>query len=509
MDIKGEYLLPFFLPTFISIPIIFLLFTKLSSTKKKNHHLLLPPGPNGFPIIGNLHAIGGRPHESLAMLAKTYGPLMTVKLGFTTTVVASSADMAREILVKNDQAFLGRPVPDAVTALRDHEMTLAWIPGAQQWMKLRKLWKNDLFTTHRLDAFRDLRHELMKNVIQTVAEAKETGEAIVIVKLVFVTTLSLLSTMMFSDNILDPKSPDMDEFQALVARVMELSAKPNLADVFPFLRPFDPQGIKKMIKVSYDRLGEMVEMCIDNRRNKRASKADRVGDFLDVLLDFNELPAPQGIDRRDVRLLLMEMLVAGMDTSSATTEWAMTEVLHNPQVMAKAKKELSQAFGPKGFANEQEVMQLPYLDAILKETLRLHPTSPLLLPHKAQKDVQISNYLIPKNTRVLVNFWSISRDSAYWENPNRFQPERFLCSDYDYRGKNLTFIPFGAGRRHCPGLPLATRMVKLLLATFVHNFDWKLPNGMAPEDMDMSDKFGLTLQKAQPLLAIPVDISDQ
>ena len=188
-------------------------------------------------------------------------------------------------------------------------------------------------------------------------------------------------------------------------------------------------------------------------------------------------------------------------------EWAMAELLHNPDKMAKAKQELNQKIGSGSSVKEQDILQLPYLDAVIKETMRLHPTAPLLLPHRAETDVELCGYIIPKHAQVFVNTWSITRDTAYWKEPTIFRPERFLNSDIDFRGRDLSFIPFGAGRRICPGVSLGVRMVNLLLATLIHNFDWKLPSGMETKDMDMKDKFGITLQKAEPLAAIPARVA--
>lgn len=182
----------------------------------------------------------------------------------------------------------------------------------------------------------------------------------------------------------------------------------------------------------------------------------------------------------------------------------MAELLKNPIILAKAKQELQDKITPGKPVQEQDISHLPYFDAIIKETMRLHPTAPLLLPHRSEEQVKVSGFTIPKHTQVFVNIWSISRDPLYWDEPTVFKPERFTSMEFDYRGKDFAFIPFSAGRRICPGLNLAVRMVSLIVASLVQNFDWKLPNGMMPKELDMSDKFGVTLQKAEPLVAIPI-----
>lgn len=202
---------------------------------------------------------------------------------------------------------------------------------------------------------------------------------------------------------------------------------------------------------------------------------------------------------------MQDLFIAGSDTSAITTEWAMAELLRQPNIRRKAREELAQVIGPELAVQESDIDQLPYLQAIVKETLRLHPAVPLLLPYKARNDVELCGYSISKGTQVLVNAWAIGRDPNYWAEPTSFKPERFLLKpNVDYKGRDFEYIPFGAGRRICPGLPLAARMVNLMLASILHSFDWKLPEGISPKELDMEEQFGVTLKKAVPLCAIPV-----
>lgn len=203
-----------------------------------------------------------------------------------------------------------------------------------------------------------------------------------------------------------------------------------------------------------------------------------------------------------------DLFVGGTDTSSTTIEWAMTELIRHPKLMNKLKQELSEIVGFGRNIEERDIPRLPYLQAVLKETLRLHPAAPFLVPHSAQTDVKVCGYTIPKDTVLIVNAWAISRDTNYWpDRPTEFIPERFLDSNVDFRGTNLCFTPFGSGRRICPGLNLGVRMLRMALGSLVHNFEWQLPDGMKPHDIDMADKFGITLQKAVPLLAMPLAVA--
>ncbi|KAB1218857.1 Cytochrome P450 76C4 [Morella rubra] len=195
----------------------------------------------------------------------------------------------------------------------------------------------------------------------------------------------------------------------------------------------------------------------------------------------------------------------GNDTTTSTVEWAMAELLRDPAKMAKAREEAEEVLGNVGLVQESDILKLPYLQAVVKETLRLHPPAPLLVPHKAEADVEMCGFTVPKNAQILVNVWAMGRDSSIWPNPTLFSPERFLEKDIDYKGRDFELIPFGAGRRICPGLPLASRMVSFILASLVYSFHWKLPAETKPEDLDMSEAAaGFTLHRAKPLLAIPI-----
>eukprot|EP01018_Ginkgo_biloba_P019792 Gb_03773 [translate_table: standard] len=194
------------------------------------------------------------------------------------------------------------------------------------------------------------------------------------------------------------------------------------------------------------------------------------------------------------------------ETTSATIEWTMAEMIRNPQTMKRVQVELDDVVGRHRRVEESDIQNLPYLHAVITEVLRLHPAAPLLLPHTTHKVCEVGGYLIPQKSQVLVNVWAMGRDPAIWREPLDFLPDRFLEGDdkMDYKGHNFDLIPFGAGRRICVGLPLANRMLHLLVASLLHSFEWRLPDGQnSHHEMDMTEKFGITLQKAVPLIAIP------
>ena len=197
------------------------------------------------------------------------------------------------------------------------------------------------------------------------------------------------------------------------------------------------------------------------------------------------------------------MLIASIDTSATTIEWVLSELLIHPEIMKKLQKELEEKVGLDRIVGESDLEGLEYLDMVIKETFRLHPVAPLLLPHEAVEDCTVNGYFIPKGSHIIINTWTIGRDPSVWEDAEKFLPERFEGNDIDFRGRDFRLLPFGSGRRSCPGMQLGMTLVRLMLAQLVHCFNWELPKGMLPSDLDMTEEFGIVTPRSQHLSAIP------
>ena len=196
-------------------------------------------------------------------------------------------------------------------------------------------------------------------------------------------------------------------------------------------------------------------------------------------------------------------MAASMDTSATTIEWALSELIKHPPMMKKVINELEKVVGMERMVEESDLESLEYLNMVVKETLRLHPVAPLLIPHESIEDCTVDGFHIPQKSHVIVNVWAIGRDPNAWTDADKFLPERFMESDIDFRGQHFQFIPFGSGRRGCPGMQLGLTVVRLVLAQLVHCFDWELPDNMLPSELDMTEEFGITLPRAKHLVAIP------
>nr|XP_010920219.1 geraniol 8-hydroxylase [Elaeis guineensis] len=501
MEFSGLLLL------WISVTLPLLLLFKVVAGQRSHSHSRLPPGPRPLPIAGSLFQLGDKPHQSLARLAKTYGPLMTLRLGQVFTIVVSSPEIAREVLQKKDAAFSGRSVADALRALGHADISTLWLPPSNQWRSLRRICNTTLFNSQTLDARQSLRRQKIQELLSYITDRSLKGLPVDIGRVAFTTSLNLMSRTIFSVDLVDLYSESSQEFNDVVHGIVKEVGGSNLSDFFPRLAPIDPQGRRRRLTVLFKKLHDIFDEQIDRRLQSKAEHQTNRQDVLEVLLHLQVQQDSLNIDRQVMKALFVDLFVAGTDTNSSTVEWAMTELLRNPRCMAKARDEVARVIGREKEVEESDIGRLPYLRAVVKETFRLHPPAPFLLPRKVESTVELHGYTVPKGTRVLVNVWAYGRDGEVWPEPNEFKPERFLDRDVDFRGRDMELIPFGAGRRICPGLPLAFRIVHLMLASLLQKFEWKLPDGMGPTDVDMTENFGVTLGKAVPLRAIAISIA--
>ncbi|KAK2457828.1 geraniol 8-hydroxylase [Trifolium repens] len=432
---------------------------------------------------------------------------MSLRFGSVTVTVVSSPTTAQEILQKNDQSFANRPIPESVAAQPNVNDTLAWAPADSRWRNRRRICTTQIFTSQRLDLLQHLRHRKVEQLVQHLHKKAAEKTTVDIGELAFATMLNLVSNTVFSEDLVDAEFESAGEFKELVWRIMEDAGKVNVSDYFPVLKRFDLQGVKRHVKVSYERLHEIFDRMIKKRVEDRENlSGDGGGDFLDVLLDHCQQHKDSVFSVESIKPLILDLFIAGSDTSGSTTEWAMAELLRNPKIIKKARNEVIQVIGKSNQVKESDIPTLPYIQSIVKETLRLHPPVPLLLPYIASNDVEINGYTIHKGNQVLINAWSIGRNPQFWDDPLLFRPERFLDSKVDFKGRDFEYLPFGAGRRICPGIPLANRMIVLMLAALLHSFEWELPQGVTPEMLDMREQYGITLKKLVPLSAVPISV---
>jgi cytochrome P450 len=296
------------------------------------------------------------------------------------------------------------------------------------------------------------------------------------------------------------------EFMWMMDELMLLNGVLNIGDWIPWLDWLDLQGYVRRMKRIAERFDAFLEHVLDahsqsqRRRRGRDGESFLARDMVDVLMQLADDPTFEvQIGRVGVKAFTQDLIVGGTEPVSATVEWAMSELLRKPSVFAMAAEELDRVVGRGRWVTEKDVAHLPYLQAVIKETMRVHPIAPLLPPHVAREDTSVGGYDIPKGTHVLINVWSIGRDPALWDAPEEFRPERFVGSKIDVKGQDFELLPFGSGRRMCPGYNLGLKEIQLSLANLLHGFTWRLPEGMAKEDLSMDELFGLSTTRKFPL----------
>ncbi|CAL4922772.1 unnamed protein product [Urochloa decumbens] len=492
--------------SFLLAAALFLVAVLLLQRRSSKHKL--PPGPRPWPVIGNLNLIGPLPHRSLHELSARYGPLMSLRLGSFPAVVGSSADMARFFLKTHDLAFLDRPRLSGGRHIFYDFSDMLWAPYGAYWRQARKLLQAELLNATRL---RDTEHVRDEEVRTAVCALQRAPGAVVLNDHLAMVSLGVISRMALGKKYVvegggggSPVPPE--EFRWMVHELFFLGGVLGVGDFIPWVDWLDLQGYVKRMKKLRRMLDRFLDHVVDEHgeRRRREGEGFVPRDMVDLLLQLADDPNLEvPIERDGIKALTLDLIAAGTDTSAVSVEWALSELLRNPEAMAKATEELDRVVGRDRFVVEADIPNLPFLEAIVKETMRLHPVAPLLAPRVSREDTSVDGHDIPAGTRVLVNVWAIGRDPALWgDDAEEFRPERLVGSGVDVKGHDMELLPFGAGRRMCPGYALGLKMVQLTLTNLLHAFAWRLPDGVAAEELSMEEKFGLSMPRAVPLVAV-------
>ncbi|KAJ1696595.1 hypothetical protein LUZ63_005107 [Rhynchospora breviuscula] len=495
--------LPLLLSLFLCLLIFLLLQHKTNHSKSS---LRFPPGPWPLPFIGNIHnIIGSLPHHSMRELSRQYGPLMLLQLGESPTVIISCPDAAREIMKTHDISFATRPLSTTIDIFTFGGKGIIFAPYGEYWRQMRKICVLELLSTKRVQSFRPIREEEVASLITDLNSCASHCQSINLSK-----RLTSLMNDITARAIIGSKCTNQDVFLQELERTVKLAGGFNLADLFPslWLARLVSKAAKEAEMSQLAKISILDEVIRHHRERNIATGEDEMEDILSVLLRLHdEDTITDSLDMVTVKAVVLDLFQAGSETSSTTLEWIMSLLLRNPTVMKKAQSEVREVLKGRTHVSELDLDKLNYLRLVIKETLRLYPPVPLLLPRQCREACRVFDYDIPKGTRVLVNVWAIGRDPKYWENPEEFKPERFMNSSTDFKGTDFEFIPFGSGRRMCPGVSFGIANVELPLASLLYHFDWKPIDGLKPEEMDMSESFGVTARRKTPLLlyAVPYE----
>lgn len=480
---------------------------------RRSHNL--PPGPRPLPIIGNLLKLGRLPHVSLRNLAAKHGPLMHLKLGQIPAIVVSSKSTASEILKTQDLIFCTRPQLVASSLLSYGGIDVAFSPYNDYHKQIRRFSIAQFFSASRVQSFRHIRDDEVRILVDTIRKDSALGKPINLSKMAVCFYNNVINREVFGkrSSAVEGES-GLSRHQDLITSVIDLLPGFSIGDFFPSFWWVDlVTGWRLKLERSFRDMDLLFEeelsarKVIKNRGGRGEEDEDEEGDFVDVLLrcEVEEDPLLGFLlSRNGTKALLMDLFFTATETAAVTVEWGMSELMRNPRAMKKAQEEIRRVVGAgKAKVEEEDLQHLNYLKLVINETLRLHPAAPLLGQHECMKDTQIDGFDIPAKTRVIVNASAIGRDPEIWDDPEIFLPERFLNSQISYKGSHLEFIPFGSGRRICPGMGHAIVGVEIAFANLLHSFDWELPAAVREKGgIDMEERYGVSISRKTPLILI-------
>ncbi|KAM0916155.1 hypothetical protein ACQ4PT_010264 [Festuca glaucescens] len=434
-------------------------------------------------------------------LSRRYGQLMLLRLCELRVAVASSADAAREIMKTQDLTFASRPTNPTGKILLGDSLGLIAAPYGEAWRQLRRICTLEIFTSRRVRSFRPVREEEVGRLLRSLAQSSSSSSQV---------NLSELMGAYVADSavraVIGSRFKGRDAFLRMLERRVKIAPAQSLPDLFPSSRlALLISGMPRQMERERREMMEFIGTIIhEHQENSMAAAVGDDEDFLQVLLTIQregKLDPPLTDD--DIKTVIVDIFMASSETSSTVMQWAMAELIRNPRVMHKAQEEVRRVLNGKNVVTEESLGGLRYLDLLIKEALRLHPPATLLIPRECRGPCKVLGFDVPQGAMVLVNAWAIGRDPAYWDQPEEFSPERFEGGTVDFKGTDFEYIPFGAGRRMCPGMAFGLANMELALASLLFHFDWELPDGTEPRKLDMTELLGITTRRRSDLLLIP------
>ncbi|KAF8399955.1 hypothetical protein HHK36_015827 [Tetracentron sinense] len=454
----------------------------------RNHHENSPKlrGQAGWPLLGSIPLMGSLAHRKLAAASASLDAtrLMALSLGAKRMVISSHPETAKEILCGS--AFSDRPIKESARLLM-FERAIGFAPSGEYWRHLRRIAANHMFSPKRIAALEGLRHRLADEMLVGVGREMEEMGVVELRQILQKASLSNVVESVFGRSL----CLDGEELGLMVKEGYELISKFNWEDYFP-LGFLDFYGVKRRCHKLAVRVNGLVGQIIKESKREGECEGRLRDDFLTVLLT---LPQEDRLSDSDMVAVLWEMIFRGTDTVAILLEWIMARMVLHPDVQAKAQHELDQCIGDHTHVKDSDIPNLPYLQAIVKEVLRIHPPGPLLSwARLAIHDVHVGKFFVPAGTTAMVNMWAITHDPSIWKDPWMFRPERFMEENVSVMGSDLRLAPFGSGRRVCPGKALGLATVHLWLARLLHGFTW-----LPAQPVDLSESLRLSLELKKPL----------
>ncbi|XP_015958352.1 isoflavone 2'-hydroxylase-like [Arachis duranensis] len=475
---------------------LFIITITINNLLLKLHRPRLPPGPSCLPIIGNLHHLKRPLHHTLKSLSQKYGHVISLRFGSRLVVVVSSASAAEECFTKNDVILANRPRFLSGKYVLYDSTTLGSSSYGDHWRNLRRITTLHVLSTQRINNLyssqirRDEIMTLVRNLAAGHHHDDDDFSQVELSSKFYEMTFNNIMKMISGEN----HHHDVEEgkqFRAAVTEFLQDYGPSNVNDFLPILRVVDFGGLKKRIRNIGEKTDRFLKGVIEEHRRKKKEEGEE--NMIDHLLTLQQ-SQPDCYPDHIIKGLVLNMFLAGTDTSAVTLEWAMSCLLNHEDVMKKAQDEMEKHVGQDRLLEESDLPKLSYLKNIIYETLRLYTPGPLLLPHLSSDDCTIGGYRVPRDTIVLTNAWHMNRDPQTWCDATCFKPERF-----EKEGELEKLIVFGKGRRACPGEALALRTISFTLGILIQCFDWKR---IGDKEIDMREKIGFMLSRLVSLKAM-------
>ncbi|KAG9440791.1 hypothetical protein H6P81_020956 [Aristolochia fimbriata] len=498
----------------LSIIAVVLLYTSIWRKGKGCGRREAPQPGRRLPIIGHFYLLGAKDQplfRTFADMADKHGPVFTFWLGMRRTIVVSGRDAAKECFTVNDKALANRPRYAAAEHLGYDYAMFGFAPYGPYWREIRKIATLELLSNRRLELLKHVPaaevHSSLKSLYGRWVKNGRQRPIKVEMKewfgnLTFNNVMMMIAGKRYfaGDDKDVGEEQEAQEFRRCMLEFFRLTGVFVASDAVPFMKWFDLGGHVRAMKKAAAEMDAVVARWVEEHRRERSSGDRREEeDFTHVLLSILEdaqitTYSPDTI----IKATCLAVILGGTDTTAVTLTWALALLLNNPRVLTKLQEEVDTLVGKNRMVNYVDISNLPYLHATVKEVMRLYPAAPLSVPREATVACEVAGFRVPAGTRVILNLWKLQRDPEIWDEPEEFRPERFLSTqkELDVRGQNFEYIPFGSGRRVCPGISFALQVMHLVLARLLHAFDLQSPSGLT---VDMTEEAGLTITRANPL----------
>ncbi|WCJ37981.1 cytochrome P450 family 82 subfamily C polypeptide 4 [Euphorbia peplus] len=469
-----------------------------------NHKNLVPEAPGGLPIIGHFHRLREKKNLALilAEMADKYGSIFSLRLGVHRAVIISDHRAIKECFTINDKIIAFRPPSTQAQIVGYSGSSFGFAPYGPYWRNLRKLASIELLSSQRTQMLNYVQKSevnyLVKDLFKRCNSNLKIDMSECIQHMVFNMITRMVAGKRFYEGGKEVENVNGRRMSQVIKDFMNVAGELVPGDFIPLIGWMDFTGIVKKMKSISDEVGVIVDKWIEEHKLKKAEDEDNK-DFLDVMLSVIEDEPSMGLDQATIiKGTTTAIILAGSDTTAITAIWVLSNLLNSKRALERCQEELDLKVGRNRCVEVDDLGNLEYLVATIKETLRLYPPGPLGVPRHVAEDCYISGYYIPKGTRLFLNFWKLHRDPEVWTNPEEFIPERFLTdkSHIDVTGNNFEYLPFSGGRRHCPGTNLAMQVLNLSLARLLQAFNFTNPSN---KPLDMSIAQAIVLPREFPL----------